>query len=83
MELVVPAAGALAVGLVLGLGHLLGRLLELALEVHERRQARPGHVHQRLVRPEVGLLPQQADPDSRADVDVAVIGLLDARRGAS
>ena len=77
VQLVIPAAGAIAVALVFGLGHLLGRFLELALEVQERGQARPGHVHQRLVGPELGLLHQQADPDSRPDVDAPILGRLD------
>ena len=70
VQLVVAAAGPVAVVLVLGLGHLLGRLLELALQVEERGQARPGHVHQRLVGPELGLLAQQADPDAGPDVEM-------------
>ncbi len=78
MELVVPAAGPLAVVVVLGLGHLLRGLLELALEVDERRQPRPGHVDQRLVGREFGLLPEQADADAGPDVEVAVIGLIAA-----
>ena len=50
VELVVAAGGTLAVGVVLGLGHLLRGLLQLALEVDQRGQARPGDVHQGLRR---------------------------------
>ena len=41
VELVVAARGPGAVGVVLGLGHLLGGLLQLALEVDERGEPRP------------------------------------------
>ena len=77
VELVVAPGGALAVGLVFGLGHLLGGFLELVLQVDQRGQARLGDVHQRLVGPELGLLPQQADPDSGPDVDLAVLRRLE------
>ena len=50
VQLVVPPRGPLAVGVVLGLGHLLRGLLELVLEVDQRGQPRLDDVHQRLVR---------------------------------
>ena len=41
-------------------------------------EARPDlrDVHQGLVGPEVGLLPEQADPDAGPDVELAVVGLV-------
>ena len=46
VQLVVAAGGAVAVGVVLGLGHLLRGLFQLALEVDERGEPRPGDGHQ-------------------------------------
>ncbi len=80
VEGVVADRGPLAVGIVLRLGHLLGGLLELVLEFHQRRQARLDDVDHRRARREVGLLPQQADPDARPDIKVAVIGPVVARQ---
>ena len=68
VQRVVAARGPLAVGVVLGLGHLLRGLLQLVLKVDQRGHARLDDVDQRLVRREVGLLPQQADPDPRPNV---------------
>ncbi len=56
VELVVAPGGPVAVVVVLGLGHLLGGLFHLLLDVEQRGQARSGDRHQRLVRPEVRLL---------------------------
>ena len=78
-QLVVPPRGPVAVGVVLRLGHLAGRLLHLALEVQERRQARSSYRHQGLVRPEVRLLPEQADPDPRPPEQVAVVRRVQPR----
>ena len=66
VELVIAALGPLAVGVVFGLGHLLGGLFELVLELDHRGEARLGDFDQRLLGLEVDFLPQEADPDSRA-----------------
>ena len=76
VERVVAARGPLAVVVVLGLGHLLRGLLQLVLEVDQGGQARLDDVDHRLPGGEVGLLPEQADPDAGPDVEVAVIGLI-------
>ena len=83
VELVVAALGALAVGVVFGLGHLLGGFFELVLEVDQRGQARLGDFDQRLLGLEVDFLPQQAHPDSGPDEEPAVIGLIDGRPGSA
>ncbi len=74
VERVVAERGPLAVGLIVRLGHLLGGLFQLVLELDQRRQARLDDVDHRLARREVGLLPQQADADARPAVEIAVIG---------
>ncbi len=77
VQFAVAAGGAVAVGVVLGLGHLLRGLLQLALEVDESRPAPTVATSIKVcVGREVGLLPEQADPDARPDVEVAVIGLV-------
>ena len=76
-QFVVAASRPFALGVVLGLGEFLGRLLDLALELDERGQARLRHVSQRLIGGEVGLLTQQADSDARPDIQAAVIGLVE------
>ena len=78
VERVVSARGPLAVVVVLRLGHLLRGLLQLVLEVHHRGQPRLDDVDHRLVGREIGLLPEQADPDAGPDEQVAVIGLIAA-----
>ena len=78
MQLVVAPLGPLAVGRVFRLGHLLGGLLELVLQVDQRGEPRLDDLDQRLAGLEVGLLPQQADPDSRPDEELTVIGLFQA-----
>ncbi len=66
VKLVVAPPGPLAVGRVFRLGHLLGGLLELVLQLDQRGEPRLDDLHQRFAGLEVDLLPQQADPDSRA-----------------
>ncbi len=77
-ERVISARGPFAIVLVLRLGHLLGGLLQLVLEVEQRGQPLLDDVDQRLAGREIGLLPQQADPDPGPDEQVAVIGLIPA-----
>ncbi len=70
---VVAKRRPLAVVLVLGLGHLVGGLFQLVLELEQRRQTGPDDLDHRLAGLEVGLLPQQADADAGPDVQIAVI----------
>ena len=46
MQLVIAPLGSLAVAVVFGLGHLLGGLLELVLELDQRGQPRLGDFDQ-------------------------------------
>ena len=64
--------------MILGLGHFLGGFFELVLEVQERSQPGFGDFDQGLFGLELALLPEQAHPDSGADEEIAVIGLIEA-----
>src|SRR5262245_56053355 len=77
MELVIPALGALAVGLVFGLGHFVGGLFKLMLKIDQRRETRLRDFEQRLLGLEVDFLPQKAHAYSRPHEQPAVIGLID------
>ena len=50
VQLIVTPLGALAVRRVFGLGHLLGGLLELVLQVDQRGEPRLDDLHQRFIR---------------------------------
>ena len=81
MQVVVAPLGPLAVGGVFGLGHLLGGLLELVLQLDQTTRA-PTLTTSINVSPgsKSSLLPQQADADPGPHEELAIIGLIEPRQ---